>query len=68
MEQQYLILVTYMVKNKYLNTETKFAKGEETAIKYVEELKDKYSNTFCQVDVYEIEKVRTYTGGLEHIK
>ena len=68
MEQQYLIFVTYMVKNKYLNTETKFVKGEETAIKYAEKLKDKYSNTFCKVDVYEIEKVRTYTGGLEHIK
>ena len=68
MEKQYLIFVTYMVKNKYLNTETKFVKGEDTAIKYAEELKDKYSNTFCQVDVYEIEKVRTYTGGVEDIK
>ena len=68
MEQQYLILVTYMLSNKYMHTVSQFVKGEETAIKYAEELKDKYSNTFCQVDVYEIEKVRTYTGGLEHIK
>ena len=68
MGKQYLILVTYMMKNNYMHTVSKFVKGEETAIKYAEELKDKYSNTFCQVDVYEIEKVRTYTGGLEHIK
>ncbi len=68
MEQQYLILVNYLINNNYMQTLTKFVTGKEAALKQAEEFKDKYSNTYCQVEVFEIEKIRTYTSGLENIK
>lgn len=68
MEKQYLILVNYLVDDRYMETITKFVYGEENAFRQAEYLKDRYSNTYCQVEVFEIEKIRTYTSNLESIK
>lgn len=68
MEKQYLILVNYLINNNYMDTITKFVFGEEEAIKQALDFKDRYSNTYCQVEVFEIEKIRTYTSNLESIK
>lgn len=68
MDKQYLILVNYLVDDRYMDTITKFVYGEENAYRQAEDFKDRYSNTYCQVEVFEIEKTRTYTSGLENIK